>query len=258
MCSPVLLLLLALAADAPGAADQQQRNAAPRGATLGPPTAPAEATQPQEQENRYSAAIAETNRQVIELTAEIAEARQPSADLYAERADCWLFLGLPEKAIDDYSQALALEPLPGKRLSVFRNRIMARIRSGQYQRAIDEAESLCRVHPAPAEDLAIFALLLAKSPNRPKEDRIFSLKLAKEAQRAHRGGNVVGVLVERALASAYSVNGDFRSAIEHQKKALVAMGKDVFPSAREELAAYEAGREYPYSTKEVREAQLAK
>lgn len=185
------------------------------------------------------------------LSNEISLTNAPSFDLYEARADLLIKIGEYAKSYTDYTTAINVcfeQDRLGTGL-LTRKRLPAAIHAGFHEQALKDLEGLIRTDLAREETelYAIMALLLAKSPLPKIRDPRKSLDYANLASKM--GTERARVLVERALAAAQSVNGDFEAAVEHQTKAFeeeLQLEGRVTDITKKELEAYKKKKESPY------------
>lgn len=189
---------------------------------------------------------AEAKIAIDELTSQINEATEPDPDLYEERGDALMLLGNSNQAFEDYSKAIAITAPSRSSFFLFAKRVWAAVGKGDYSQALADAQLLTTKSVSlKAESHATLALILARSPDPKVKNAKASLDAALLAAHLDKERRAV-VLVEQALAAAYSANGDFEKAVIHQEKSLGAVKGRVPSEWKAQLEAYKTGKEYPF------------
>lgn len=183
----------------------------------------------------------EIQEAIDELTSAIESAPEPNADMYEERGDLFRELGKFDEAFGDYSKARTLDVS----LRVAKKRLPIAIQVGEYREALNDARVLGRYSTSDPDDIAVLAMVLAKSPDEQVKNAKAALGYARYAREIDADYKTEA-LIERALAAAYSANGDFQAAVRHQERAIAAVKGEVRAELKAELAAYKAGKEYPF------------
>lgn len=197
-------------------------------------------------------------KSVERLTEEINKSPKtdPIADakLFEKRGDALMTLGESKKAFDDYSKAIEIYTPAKASPWLIEDRISAAVESGDFRSALNDAEMLTEgISPPQPKYFAIYAMILARSPDGKVKDAERALDNAIYANAIRRRPSEA-VIVEIALAAAYSVNGDFASAVKHQEKAIKAVkdrGGEPPKYMQLQLEAYKQKKELPFGSPEV-------
>jgi tetratricopeptide (TPR) repeat protein len=196
-----------------------------------------------------------------------------SARAWRHRAGCWSLKGELNNAIKDFDEAIRLDPKDARR---YTNRGFAKHNLKDYSGAIRDHDEAIRLDPkfTTAYNNRGFSKMLSSDWNgsirdydaamqlnpkytSPINNKSFLLSTCPEA--SMRDGDLAAELAERALklgskkaysmnarACAYAAAGDFKKAIEWQKKAMEDEdfmnddGVDGGKSARKRIAKWEA------------------
>jgi tetratricopeptide (TPR) repeat protein len=196
--------------------------------------------------NREKAEARNTVKQISDALLKTAE---PDPQLFVERAYAYMILEDFNKAFDDYTKAIES---PGRAdwYLVLRYRVFAAVGKGDYVQALNDAKDLTKASPPQAGAYAICALILARSPDDKVQNAKEALEYASHASVMDDPGKDVK-LIEMALAAAYSANGDFKEAVSHQEKAMMAAKGGASSEMKAQLEAYKGGKEYLYPFKKV-------
>lgn len=195
------------------------------------------------------AAIANAQTQVKEMSNQIAGAKDPGPELFEGRGDAYMVLKQYDRAYADFS-TLVDSPRRRDRYKCLRKLMEAAIQVGYHREALQIARTLEFTTPRDSYLLSLIALLQAGSDDDEVYDPDAALETARSALLCKEEGGVV--TVDLALAAAFSVNGDFEKAINHQEKAI----KDAAGQAKDEwkaqLEAYKAKKKFRLSKSKVK------
>jgi len=156
---------------------------------------------------------------------------------YFELGNCLSYLGQVSEAITNYSSVVRLDPRNG---SAFSSRGLLHAQRGEFETGLADCEKGVELYPESAHCLNNLAWLLSVLPSGQLRDGKRALNLA---QKACKLADWEHPYYLGTLAAAYAENGDFRLAVEFQKKSL----KTGFPEAKEAnqcLRFYEQGKPF--------------
>lgn len=180
----------------------------------------------------YKNAIAHYSK-VIELTPE-------SAQSLVSRADCYSRQGNDAKAIEDYTAAIKLAP---KWVLPHSSRADAYYNIDQFEKSLADYEATVRIAPKDPtvyEDLGWFlATCIDPNVRNGKEALKYNLHACKMI-----GMDKLDCVSMDMLAAAYAASGDFKSAVEWQKKAMGCAPSESTNQFETRLKLYESGKSY--------------
>jgi tetratricopeptide (TPR) repeat protein len=176
---------------------------------------------------------------IDEVTREIENSPRPS-DLYVERGDIYLSLRKFALARDDFTRAI--KSSRSSPYDALIRRFDASMELGDYEKALADAREASKIQRA--LPYALLAMVQAGCPEEHLRDAKESLDNAQLAAGIARREGTDEIVPERALAAAYSCNGDFASAILHQEKAIRLMDDNVSKDDELWLSRYKAKKPY--------------
>jgi tetratricopeptide (TPR) repeat protein len=139
---------------------------------------------------------------------------EPTAASYNNRGYTYARMGCFDKAVADYNAALKIDP---KDMVPLWNRIAVRVQLRKYDRAINDLSIVLRREPDNTHALQQRALLLSASPADQMRD---GKKAVADATRLCELVKWTDADALNVLASAYAEAGNFKKAVEWQAKAL--------------------------------------
>jgi tetratricopeptide (TPR) repeat protein len=145
-----------------------------------------------------------------------------------------------ENAIKDFAAALELDPQDGVTYC-YRGRLYAD--RGEYEKAASDFREGVRHSPRLRQGLAWYAWLLAACPEEKYRDGKKAVELAKQAVELGRKEEA-NWFYFATLAAAYAECGEYRNAVEWEKKALKDQTYANAPGTRERLQLYERNEPY--------------
>ncbi len=142
----------------------------------------------------------------------------------------------PRKAIEKYSDALAIDP---ESIAALRGRADSYLNIGKHAEAIPDYEAALKIQPDDSSLLNNLAWVLATSPDDKVRDAKRSIELGEKAAKLteYKKSHILST-----LAAGYAESGDFAKAREWSQKA-VDLGSDDPETAdqlKKELASYQA------------------
>jgi tetratricopeptide (TPR) repeat protein len=192
----------------------------------------------------------EAQKKIDQISNALLKTARPDPYLYVERAYAYMLLGDFDRAFSDYTKAIES---PGRRAdwySVLRYRVFAAVGKGDFVQALKDAKDCTKASPPQANAYATCALILARSPDEKVKNAKEALEYAIHASTMEDPGKDVK-LIEMALAAAYSATGDFKEAVAHQEKAIMAAKGGVTTEMKAQLEAYKSGREHAFPFKKI-------
>jgi tetratricopeptide (TPR) repeat protein len=154
---------------------------------------------------------------------------------YGNRGHTWRKKGEYRKAVEDFNKAIEIRPYP----NAYWGRAKAWEKMGQYDRAIADYEKALEMLPRYAAAMADLAKLLATCPVAKHREGNKALKLANAAVELDLSAGNLSV-----LAAAEAEVGNFKKAVDIQKKAVLMLekdgDKDSLETSRKWLEAYES------------------
>ncbi len=163
---------------------------------------------------------------------------------YLNRGSAYVLKGEPDQAIKDFDRVIQLDP---KEVRGYDNRAAAYAAKGDYRKAVEDYREAMRVGPKKYEPYAYLADLLATCPDRDLRDGKKAVELATKACELTKWNDSDSL---SALAAAYAEVGDFKMAVEWQKKAMKANGTLVYKTkqqeeeSRQRLKSFEEGKPF--------------
>jgi tetratricopeptide (TPR) repeat protein len=167
----------------------------------------------------------------------------PKNDLpYLNRGSAYSLKGEHDKAVADFDQAIRLNPTNG---APYSNRAAAYAAKGYYGEAIKGFEQAIKIEPTRGDTYGHLADLLATCPKAELRDGKRAVGLATKACELTKWNDTISL---SALAAAYAEVGDFKKAVEWQRKAMKASGSLVLKreqdveESRQRLKCYGEGK----------------
>ncbi len=193
--------------------------------------------------------LAKMNRlpQAIEEMERVAEAMPKQPDLKFQLAVYYGYNQQPLKAIDVFSDLIAMEE---NNFDALQRRGDTYLNIGEHAAAVADLEAALKIRPEDSTVLNNLAWVLATSPDDEVRDGKRAIKLATQACE----------LVEytqphilSTLAAAYAETGDFESAIKWSQQAVDKEDPEHGEQLAQELASYKEGK--PWRERQTPESQ---
>ena len=158
---------------------------------------------------------------------------------YMNRAEAWSLSGRSDKAVEDLTALLRVQPAA----AVHNARGLARAAAGQYAEAAADYAAVLERDPNAGYAMNNLAWLLATCPDDKVRDGKRAVELATKA--CEKTGWKLANNVD-TLAAAYAEAGDFEQAVKFQKQALDdrTFAATAGTAARERVKLYAAGKPY--------------
>jgi uncharacterized protein (TIGR03067 family) len=163
---------------------------------------------------------------------------------YLNRGAAYYLKGELDKAVTDFDRVIELDPDDARG---YDNRAAARAARGEYGKAVEDYRQAMRVAPQKHDPYAYLADLLATCPKAELRDGKRAVGLATRACDLTKWNDPDSL---SALAAAYAEVGNFKKAVEWQRKAMRANGSLVYKrqrdveESRQRLKRYEEGEPY--------------
>ena len=158
---------------------------------------------------------------------------------YVVRASANLDKGDLSEAISDASLALQLDP---KLSDAYGVRGMAKSRRGDFKGAIDDLSDAIKINPEAAPMHNELAWIFATAAEPAFRDGRRAVESALRACELSQWKNASSL---DTLAAAYARNGEFKKAIEWQRKATADSNLKQHGDALKRLELYQAGKAWP-------------
>jgi tetratricopeptide (TPR) repeat protein len=176
---------------------------------------------------------------IEDFTAAIRLDPRDPAHYYQQRGEAWAAKRHYSRAIDDFDEAIRQDPEDtisrDKRRDVW-NLI------GRFDKSLEDLQELVRKHPDDKWAHYDLAMLLASCPDAALRD---GRKAVEHARKACELSEWKDAMIVGALAAAEAETGDFKEAVNFQKKSLGLLKTDEQKAEyRRRLAQYERGEPY--------------
>lgn len=161
-----------------------------------------------------------------------------SATAYKSRAQAWQKKGMPEKALSDYNRLIELDPA---KASGYNGRGLFRQALGEYRAAMADYAKAIELDVDSALAHNNLAWLMATCPDAELRDGARAVEHAREACELTDWKQVSYL---DTLAAAYAERGEFKEAVQWQKKVIELADDEDLPGLRDRLLSYQRAEPY--------------
>lgn len=179
----------------------------------------------------------EVERAMEDLNAAIL-AEPAIAEWHSQRGLLWGAMGKHDKAIADLSKAIEIEPTVAL---TYANRAYAFEQQGEFEKAVGDYENAIRIDPNDAKAVSNLAWILATHPSSKIRNGVRALELATKACKLtdEKEPDVLDT-----LAAAYAEVGDFKNAVETERRAIALASDAAQTHLQDRLKLYEMGQPF--------------